>query len=103
MGKGEGLMRVIESEVLVIGGGGAGAMAALKASEGGTKVCIVVKGRLNKCGSTPMAMGAVSAVGPWHSPKDSKDIHFMDKGLYTTNKEVIEERIKSLGLVNVFK
>jgi fumarate reductase (CoM/CoB) subunit A len=105
-------MRVIESEVLVIGGGGAGAIAALKASEGGTKVCIVVKGRLNKCGSTPMAMGAVSAVGPWHSPKDSKDIHFMDTvkgGAYLNDQKLVRilveeapERVLELEKLGAF-
>jgi len=85
-------MKVLELDVLVIGGGGAGAMAALKASEIGTKVCIVVKGKLGKCGSTPMAMGAASAVGPWHSPKDNKDIHFMDTvkgGAYLNDQRLV--------------
>jgi fumarate reductase (CoM/CoB) subunit A len=85
-------MEVVESDVLVIGGGGAGAMAALKASENSAKVCIVIKGGLNKCGSTPMAMGAASAVGPWHSPNDSKDIHFMDTvkgGAYLNEQKLV--------------
>ena len=85
-------MEVVESDVLVIGGGGAGAMAALKASDNGSKVCLVIKGGLNKCGSTPMAMGAASAVGPWHSPNDSKDIHFLDTvkgGAYLNEQKLV--------------
>jgi len=105
-------MKVIESDVLVIGGGGAGAMAALKASENSANVCIVVKGRLNKCGSTPMSMGAASAVGPWHSPKDSKDIHFMDTvkgGAYLNEQKLVRilveeapERVLELERLGAF-
>jgi len=105
-------MKVIESDVLVIGGGGAGAMAAFKASENSANICIVIKGRLNKCGSTPMAMGAASAVGPWHSPKDSKDIHFMDTvkgGAYLNEQKLVRimveeapERVLELERLGAF-
>ena len=105
-------MEVVESDVLVIGGGGAGAMAALKASDNGSKVCIVVKGGLNKCGSTPMAMGAASAVGPWHSPGDSKEIHFMDTvkgGEYLNRQKLVRilveeapERVLELERLGAF-
>jgi fumarate reductase (CoM/CoB) subunit A len=105
-------MEVVESDVLVIGGGGAGAMAALKASDNGAKVCIVVKGGLNKCGSTPMAMGAASAVGPWHSPEDSKEIHFMDTvkgGEYLNRQKLVRilveeapERVLELERLGAF-
>lgn len=71
-------MIVKETDVLVIGGGGAGAMAALKASDGRARVLMVIKGKFGKCGSTPMAMGAASAVGSWHHPDDNKEIHFRD-------------------------
>lgn len=85
-------MRVIESDVVIIGGGGAGAMAALKASESSKNVSLVIKGRLNKSGSTPMAMGAASGVGSWHSRGDSKQIHFTDTvkgGAYLNDQTLV--------------
>ena len=71
-------MHIIETDVLVIGGGGAGAYAAYEASRGGQRVLVVVKGFLGKSGSTPMAPGAIAGVGPWQHPQDSKDLHFLD-------------------------
>ena len=85
-------MIVEETDVLVIGGGGAGAMAALKASDARAKVLMVVKGKFGKCGSTPMAMGAASAVGSWHHPDDNKEIHFRDTvkgGAYLSDQNLV--------------
>ena len=105
-------MKVVESDVLVIGGGGAGAMAALKASESGANVCMAIKGRLNKCGATPMAMGAASGVGSWHTPGDSKQVHFMDTvkgGAYLNEQKLVRilveeapERILELERLGAF-
>ena len=85
-------MIVKETDVLVIGGGGAGAMAALKASNARAKVIMVVKGKFGKCGSTPMAMGAASAVGSWHHPEDNKEVHFRDTvkgGTYLNDQKLV--------------
>ena len=41
-----------EIDVLVIGGGGAGAMAAYEASKHGVSVAVTLKGRPQRCGST---------------------------------------------------
>lgn len=71
-------MRNIETDVLVIGGGGAGAMAAYAASRDKVRVAVVLKGRPQRCGSTIMAPGAVAGVGDWHVPGDSRDLHFAD-------------------------
>lgn len=71
-------MRHFETDVLVIGGGGAGAMAAYEASKHGVRVSMVLKGTPQRCGSTIVAPGAISAVGDWHLPGDSQDVHFRD-------------------------
>ena len=52
-----------ETDVLVIGGGGAGAMAAYEASKHGANVTVVLKGRPQRCGSTITAPGAIAGVG----------------------------------------
>ena len=71
-------MKVLETDVLVIGGGGAGAMSTLHAHNQGAKVALVVKGKFGRTGGTTCAMGAATAVGPWHEPQDSQQVHFED-------------------------
>ncbi|MFQ5710825.1 MAG: FAD-binding protein [Candidatus Geothermarchaeales archaeon] len=67
-------IKTVESDVLVVGGGGAGYMAAIEASRSGLTTTLAIKG----CGSTPMALGALAGVGPWHVEGDSKHLHFSD-------------------------
>jgi len=71
-------MHNFDTDVLVIGGGGAGAMAAYEASKHGVTVTMVLKGVPERCGSTIMAPGAIAGVGDWHLPGDSRDVHFRD-------------------------
>lgn len=71
-------MEWIETDVLVIGGGGAGAMSTLHAHNQGARVLMVIKGKFGRAGSTNCAMGAAAAVGPWHDPRDSQQVHFED-------------------------
>ncbi|HSR10053.1 MAG TPA: FAD-binding protein, partial [Thermodesulfobacteriota bacterium] len=71
-------MRSFETDVLVIGGGGAGAMAAYEATKHGARVAMVLKGLPQRCGNTVLAPGAIASVGDWHVPGDSRDLHFSD-------------------------
>jgi len=71
-------MQFVETDVLVIGGGGAAGMAAIEASKKTSYVAVAVKGKFGKSGATPMAVGAAAAVGPWHHPGDSKETHLKD-------------------------
>ncbi|WP_321527543.1 FAD-binding protein [Sedimenticola selenatireducens] len=51
---------LLETDVLVIGGGMAALFAAVKAHDAGAKVTMVVKGRLGSSGLTPFAKGIFS-------------------------------------------
>ncbi|WKT60605.1 FAD-binding protein [Microbulbifer thermotolerans] len=51
---------LLETDVLVIGGGMAGLFAAVKAHDAGARVLIVSKGRLGSSGLTPFAKGIFS-------------------------------------------
>jgi fumarate reductase (CoM/CoB) subunit A len=85
-------MELVETDVLVVGGGGAGLRAAIEASNSGASVTIVLKGLLGSSGSTPMAMGAIAGVGPWHEVKDSREVHFMDTvkgGAYLNEQKLV--------------
>ncbi|MFC1493213.1 FAD-binding protein, partial [candidate division KSB1 bacterium] len=45
----------ITTDVLIIGGGGAGFRAAIEARESGVDVLLISKGPVGRCGATPMA------------------------------------------------
>lgn len=61
-------------DVLIIGGGGAGATAALLAHEQGAKVLLATKLRFGDA-NTVMAQGGIQAAT---QPKDSPTIHYLD-------------------------
>ena len=63
-----------ETDVLVIGGGGAGTSAAIMASEAGAKVLLVTKLRVGDA-NTMMAEGGIQAAD---KPNDSPAQHYLD-------------------------
>jgi len=80
---------VAETDVLVIGGGGAGASAALLAQEHGAKVILVTKLRFGDA-NTMMAQGGIQAAD---RPEDSPAIHYLDViggGHFTNVPELVE-------------
>ena len=84
-------MRVIDTDVLVIGTGGAGLYAAIRASEAGQRVTILDKGLVGRSGGTVSGAG-VSAVGPWSESEDSVDVHFRDTvigGSYLSDQPLV--------------
>ncbi len=75
------IQRTLETDVLVIGGGGAGARAACAASDLGVQVTIVVKGKLGASGCTTRAvseLSAYSAAFGHTDPRDNAYCHFRD-------------------------
>ena len=64
-----------ETDVLVIGSGGAGMRAAVEAASLGARVMVANKGPVGRSGTTPMAMEAYQAAT---FPGDSEEIHFRD-------------------------
>ena len=63
-----------DTDVLIIGGGGAGASAAIEADNAGAKAMIVTKLRLGDA-NTMMAEGGIQAAD---KPNDSPAIHYLD-------------------------
>jgi succinate dehydrogenase/fumarate reductase flavoprotein subunit len=68
----------VEADVLVVGGGAAGCRAALEAAGRGSRVHLVCKGLLGKCGTTNQAAVCVTAVTGDGDPHDSPDAYFKD-------------------------
>lgn len=72
-------MRRINCDVLVVGGGGAGLMAAYEATKTTGRVALVSKGKVQRSGATVMAPGAIAAVDDrWKAAEDSQKLHFTD-------------------------
>lgn len=79
----------LETDVLVIGGGGAGASAALLAHENGAQVTLVTKLRFGDA-NTMMAQGGIQAAD---KPSDSPALHYLDViggGHFTNVPELVE-------------
>ena len=77
-----------ETDVLIIGGGGAGASAAIEADDRGAKVMIVTKLRIGDA-NTMMAEGGIQAAD---KPGDSPAQHFLDAyggGHFAAQKDLL--------------
>ncbi len=79
-------------DVLIIGGGGAGASAAIEADEAGAKAMIVTKLRIGDA-NTMMAEGGIQAAD---KPNDSPAIHFLDAfggGHFAARRELLAKLV----------
>jgi fumarate reductase flavoprotein subunit len=70
-------MQTLDTDILILGAGGAGLFAALHAKKAkpDLDVTIAVKGLLGKCGCTRMVQGGYNVA---LAPEDSVERHFMD-------------------------
>lgn len=74
-------MKTIDTDVLVIGAGGAGSRAALEASRSGAKVAIAFKKTKRASGCTARAvseLSAYSAAFGYKDPRDKPHNHYLD-------------------------
>lgn len=93
-------MQFVNTDVLVIGGGGAAGMAAIEAAKKVNYVAVAVKGKFGKSGATPMAVGAAAAVGPWRHPEDSKETHLKDTvkgGAFLNEDKLVRALVNEAG------
>lgn len=87
-----------DTDLLIIGAGGAGASAALLAQENGARVTLVTKLRFGDA-NTMMAQGGIQAAD---RPEDSPDIHYLDiigGGHFTNLPDLVEALVKDAPLV----
>jgi succinate dehydrogenase / fumarate reductase flavoprotein subunit len=87
---------VIDTDVLVIGAGGAGLRAAIEASASGVKVAVITKSLLGKA-HTVMAEGGMAAAMGNVDDRDNWRVHFADTmrgGQYLNNWRMAELHAK---------
>jgi succinate dehydrogenase / fumarate reductase flavoprotein subunit len=88
--------KVVETEILVVGGGGAGITAAIGAARSGAKVLLVSKGQVGNSGNTIMIGGSFAMDG--HSAYYDYDIKEADKEF--TKADLYESIIKDGFYIN---
>lgn len=84
--------RTVETDVLIVGGGGAAVRAALAADDAGARVAMIVKGQIAHSGLTAMACPSYQAAGAFEEPEDTTDIAFTDvtkEGRYLGDENLI--------------
>ncbi len=84
-------MDTVETDLLILGAGGAGLCAALHAADRapGLTITVVVKGLLGRAGCTRMVQGGYNAV---LTPPDSLEAHFLDTlrgGSWINDQELV--------------
>lgn len=87
-----------KTDILIIGGGGAGASAALLAQEHGAKPTIITKLRFGDA-NTMMAQGGIQAAD---RPEDSPAIHYLDViggGHFTNYPDLVEALVMDAPIV----
>lgn len=75
----------------MVGSGGAGLWAAIRAAEAGARTLLVDKGLVGRSGNTLMASG-LSVVGPWHLPGDGPEVLLHDTlegGQFLNNQKLV--------------
>lgn len=104
---------IIKTDVLVVGGGGAGIRAAIEAGKSNVKTILVCKGSIGRSGATELAGADLTAdgkslreLGFFGEPKDSKKTWFSDivnQGYFLNNQKFLEiyvqkapDRVKEL-------
>jgi len=86
-------IKKVEYDVIIIGGGGAGAEAALSAAEGDTDVAIVEKGIFGRAGCTVLGSYSCCVAIGNKDPRDNPIIHFEDtvrEGKYINDQKLVE-------------
>ncbi len=81
------------TDVLIIGGGGAGVRAAIEADQNGVSVALVNKGIISRSGLTPMAGYSFQAAFGHTDPRDNIQMHFEDtvrEGRYLGDENLIQ-------------
>jgi fumarate reductase (CoM/CoB) subunit A len=83
----------VDTDVLVIGGGGAGALAAIYAAREVPQVSLVEKGIFGQAGCTRMGAFSMCAAFGNADPRDNPEVHMKDTikgGQFINNQELVE-------------
>lgn len=91
------MLHEINTDVLVIGSGGAGLFAAIAARENGADVLVVGKARPGRSNNTAISGGVFAVVTGLKGTNDTKALHINDtlvSGRFVNNKKMISTMVK---------
>ncbi len=86
-------VETLETDVVIVGAGGAGMRAAIAAAEQGVRVILLTKGQAARSGATPMACPSYQAAFAMEDDRDNPDIAFEDtcfEGRYLGDENLID-------------
>jgi len=89
--------QTVQTDVLILGGGGAGVRAAIAADDSGASVAMLVKGQVAHSGLTAMACPSYQAAMALEEPEDSTEIAFADvirEGRYLGDENLIKALVE---------
>lgn len=101
--------KIIETDIFVVGGSGAGAMTAITAAKKGAKVLLAVKGKLGKSGNAIMAGAGFSMDGETAyckygikeaDPNDTKEGLFEEivkQSFYLSDQNMVQQFVDDCG------
>ena len=90
-------LNIIDTDVLVIGSGGAGLFAAIAAKKEGAEVLVVGKGRPGRANNTAISGGVFAAVTGSKGTRDTESLHISDTlagGRFINNPEMVSTMVK---------
>ena len=90
-------LNIIDTDVLVVGSGGAGLFAAIAAKTEGADVLVVGKGRPGRANNTAISGGVFAAVTGSKGTRDTDSLHISDTlagGRFINNPEMVSIMVK---------
>ncbi|MCC7129675.1 MAG: FAD-binding protein [Anaerolineae bacterium] len=84
---------VLETDVIIVGAGGARMRAAIAAADEGARVIVITKGQAARSGATPMACPSYQAAFAMEDDRDNPEIAFEDtcfEGRYLGDENLID-------------
>ncbi|MFC1976851.1 FAD-binding protein [Chloroflexota bacterium] len=85
--------RILETDVLVLGSGGAGLRAAIEVKKHGIRALLVSKSRIGLGNNTAISGGGIAAGAGWREPDDTPEAHFKDTmiaGRYVNDRRLVK-------------
>ena len=84
---------MVDADVLIIGGGGAGLRAAIEARKYGVEVLLVSKSRVGYGNNTAISGAGFAAATGMREPRDTPEVYFKDTivaGRFLNNQKLVE-------------
>ena len=85
--------QTLETDVLVLGSGGAGLRAAIEARKQGVDVLLISKSPIGLSSNTAISGSGIATATGWREPADSPEVHFKDTilgGRFMSNQRLVD-------------